>query len=213
MPRQYTLRRRADAKADTQHRIVAAAADLFLERGVAAASTLAIAHVADVAPATVRNHFPDQATLLEAVMGHVLAELQPPTPDLFADAPDVASRITILAAATAAFYERSHRWWRAYQREPALLQGWAAGAAQYAADEDAVFRAALGDLASDEVAFAVLASLVGPPGYFALRDRGLTEDQSVAATLELLLPWLGQRARALAAASPDPAPAAGPGDA
>ena len=62
MPRPYNLGQRAAPKADTRSRIVDAALAIYLERGLAGASNLAIARAADVAPATVRNHFPEPAT-------------------------------------------------------------------------------------------------------------------------------------------------------
>ena len=59
MPRSYNLGRRAEPKADTRARIVDAALAIYRDRGLAGASNLAIARVADVVPATVRNHFPE----------------------------------------------------------------------------------------------------------------------------------------------------------
>ena len=49
--------------------------------------------------------------------------------------------------ALAAFYERSEPWWRAYEREPDLVQAWSGGVDQYYAHIDELMRAALGDLA------------------------------------------------------------------
>ena len=69
MPRRYTLGKRAGPKADTRARILAAAVEIYRDRGMAAASNLAIAHAADVSPATVRNHFPDSAGLVAAGPG------------------------------------------------------------------------------------------------------------------------------------------------
>ena len=81
MPRQYTMGRRAGPKADNRARIVAAAVEIYRDRGMAAASNLAIARAADVAPATVRNHFPEAWDLPRAVFAAVLEELEvrPPT--------------------------------------------------------------------------------------------------------------------------------------
>ena len=55
MPRPYQLGRRADLKATTRARIVAAALAIYLDRGLAGASNLAVAKAADVAPGTVRG--------------------------------------------------------------------------------------------------------------------------------------------------------------
>ena len=63
MPRPYNLGQRAAPKAETRARIVAAALAIYRDRGLAGASNLAIARAADVAPATVRNHFPEPGDL------------------------------------------------------------------------------------------------------------------------------------------------------
>ncbi len=121
MPRRYTLGKRAAVKADTRARIVAAAVDIYRDRGMAAASNLAIARAADVAPATIRNHFADPAQLASAVLDEVLLELRPPGPAIFDGIEGIADRIHRLAVELADFYDRSEPWWRAYQREPALI--------------------------------------------------------------------------------------------
>jgi AcrR family transcriptional regulator len=193
MPRPYNLGRRAEPKADTRARIVAAALDIFRDRGLAAASNLAIARAADVAPATVRNHFPDQEELARAVFVAVLGELEVPTPTVFNGAADLQARVTRLAEEMAAFYERSEPWWRAYQREPELITAWGGGVDQYYADIDLLIRAALGELAEDERSVAVVSAIVGPPTFFALRARGLSADDAVSLSLELALPWLEER--------------------
>ena len=67
MPRPYRLGRRAAPKAEVRERIIAAALVIYAERGLAGASNLSIAKAADVAPATVRNHFPEPGDLAQAV--------------------------------------------------------------------------------------------------------------------------------------------------
>jgi AcrR family transcriptional regulator len=193
MPRPYTLGRRAGPKADNRARIVAAALEIYRDRGMAAASNLAIARAADVAPGTIRNHFPQPGDLERAVFDAVLAELQVPTAAIFDGAADLPSRLTRLAEALAAFYERSGPWWRAYEREPELIVAWGGGVDQYYADVETLMRTALGDLGDDDRSVAVVASVVGPPAFFALRARGLSSDEAVGLSLELTLPWLEQR--------------------
>ena len=193
MPRQYTMGRRAGPKADNRARIVGAAVEIYRDRGMAAASNLAIARAADVAPATVRNHFPDAGDLARAVFAAILEELEVPTTEIFEGVADLQGRITRLAEVLAAFYERSAPWWRAYEREPELIQAWGGGVDHYYADIENLMRAALGDLGDDDRSVAVIASVVGPPTFFALRDRGYSSDEAVALTLELVLPWLHAR--------------------
>jgi hypothetical protein len=45
---------------------------------------------------------------------------------------------------------------------------------------------------------AVVASVMGPPTFFALRGRGLSSDEAVEMSLELALPWLERRRDELA---------------
>ena len=193
MPRPYDLGRRAALKADTRARIVSAALEIYRDRGLAGASNLAIAQAADVAPATVRNHFPEPDGLARAVFESVLADLRTPTSAIFDGLPGLADRVERLARELAVFYERSGPWWRVYEREPELIRAWGGGVDQYYADVESLMRGALGELSSDERSVAVVASVIGPPTFFALNGRGLSVDEVVGLTLELVLPWLERR--------------------
>lgn len=193
MPRKYDLGQRAAPKAEVRARIVAAALAIYLDRGLAAASNLAIAKAADVAPATVRNHFPEPGDLAQAVFAAMLEELEIPTQEIFDGVEGLRDRVTRLAESLAAFYERSEPWWRAYEREPELIVAWGGGVAQYYSDVEKLMRAGLGDLGTDDRSVAVVASVIGPPTFFALRGRGLSSDEAVTVCLELALPWLEQR--------------------
>jgi AcrR family transcriptional regulator len=197
MPRPYQLGRRSAPKSETRRRIVAAAVAIYRDRGLAGASTLAVARAADVAPGTVRNHFPGEGDLARAVFEAMLAELRTPTREIFDGARGLRDRVGRLARELAAFYERSEPWWRVYQREPELIAAWGGGVDQLYDDIERLMRAALGELASDERSVAVVASVIGPPGFFALRARGLTTDEAVELTVELAVPWLERRRREL----------------
>jgi AcrR family transcriptional regulator len=193
MPRPYRLGQRAVPKAETRDRIVVAALAIYRDQGFAGASNLAIARAADVAPATVRNHFPEPGDLARAVFESMLGELQIPTPAIFDGLTDLADRVERLARELAAFYERSEPWWRVYEREPELIDAWGGGVDQVYGDIERLMRAALGDLSSDDRSAAVVASVIGPPAFFALRARGLSADEAVRLSLELAVPWLERR--------------------
>ena len=194
MPRPYNLGRREEPKAETRSRIVAAAARIYLDEGVRGASTLAVARAADVAPGTVRNHFPTRDDLSRAVLEVVLADVALPGAEIFAGIDGIAARVRRLAEALAAFYERSTPWWRAYEREPELIDAWGGGVDRFYRDVDELMRAALGDLGDDATAMAVIAAVVGPPTFFALRARGLGSEEAVDLTVSLTVPWLERRA-------------------
>jgi AcrR family transcriptional regulator len=204
MPRPYRLGRRALPKAETRDRIVEAALAIYRDRGLAGASNLAIARAADVAPATIRNHFPDPNDLARAVFEAMLTELHIPTPAIFDGLQTTRERVQRLARELASFYERSEPWWRAYEREPDLIRAWGGGVDRYYSDIERLMRAGLGDLGSDERSVAVVASVIGPPTFFALRGRGLTSDEAVQLCLELTHPWLEARRLSL---RPGPGPA------
>ena len=193
MPRPYNLGRRAAPKAEVRDRIVAAALAIYAERGLAGTSNLSIAKAADVAPATVRNHFPEPGDLAKAVFAALLVELRIPSPEIFEGLDSLRDRLDRLARELATFYERGEPWWRAYEREPELINAWSGGVDQYYADIERLMRAGLGDLSSDDRSLAVVASVIGPPTFFALRGRGLSYDDAVGLTLELALPWLERR--------------------
>jgi AcrR family transcriptional regulator len=197
MPRRYALGKRADLKADTRARIVAAAVEIYRDRGMGAASNLAIARAADVAPATIRNHFPEPGELADAVFNEVIAELQAPGVDIFDGIEGLRGRILRLASELAAFYERSEPWWRAYEREPALIDAWSKGVDRYYRDIDDLMKAALGPLSRDDRALAVVAAVIGPPTFFAFRARGLSSQQAVELGVQLAVPWLDARAAEL----------------
>jgi AcrR family transcriptional regulator len=155
-----------------------------------AATTTAIAQAADVAPATVRNHFPEPAELAGEVFTAVLGELQPPSPAIFEGVDALDARIRTLARELATFYERSEPWWLAYQRDHELINAWSEGVDRYYRDIDDLMRASLGPLAADETAVAVLSAVVGPPTFFALRSRGMSSADAADLSVDLVVPWL-----------------------
>ena len=198
MPRPYNLGRRAAPKAEVRERIVAAALATYAEHGLAGASNLKIAKAADVAPATVRNHFPQPADLTQAVFEAMFDELKIPTRAIFDGLETLRDRLERLARELAAFYERGDPWWRIYGREPELIDAWGGGVDRFYADVEGLMKAGLGELGDDDRSLAVVASVIGPPTFFALRGRGLSYDDAVALTLEIALPWLERRQAELA---------------
>lgn len=197
MPRAYDLGRRAAPKAETHARIVRATLGILLDAGSAGLSNLAIAKAADVAPATVRNHFPEQADLLGAAFEVVLEEIKVPDDSIFAGVAEPGPRVERLAHALADLYERGQPWWQALEREPELIQAWGGGVERYYADVERLMRVALGDLGSDARSMAVVAAVIGPPTFFGLRGRGMSSEDAVQVTLELAIPWLEARRAAL----------------
>jgi AcrR family transcriptional regulator len=199
--RTYRLGKRADSQAATRQRILEAATALYEERGMAGTSMLAVATAADVAPGTVRHHFADPQDLAAAVGEALLAEMALPDPSIFAGIGSMAARIERLAVELAALSERGDRWWFVMQREPELARIWSSLQTSFEAQFEALGRAALGPLGTDDEAYAVVATVVGPPTFYALRSRGCDSATARRIGLELVVPWLERRARAARAGS------------
>ena len=193
MTRTYRLGRRAEQRAETRARIVAAARDLYAERGFAGTSMLAVAATADVAPNTVRNHFPTPTDLATAVGASVLEDLGLPEPPIFDGLPTLAARVDRLSSELAALSRRGDAWWALMQREPELGAAWARLEAAYEDRLQTLIHAALGPLADDEVAVAVVATAIGPSTFYGLRQRGLSADDARRIGVELVVPWLERR--------------------
>ena len=192
MPRPYTLGRRGDAMAETRERIVAATLRLYREQGIDAATVPAIARAADVAPATVRNHFPGPSDLAEAAAAAILDELRMPDATIFADADGTIARVERLLVEVAAFFERSTGWWEVREADRIAGNAWAAPEAAYEERIAALIRTAVAPLDDDPTVVAVVGAVLVHV-YFAARATGQPADAAVALERTLLLPWLTAR--------------------
>jgi AcrR family transcriptional regulator len=193
LPRKYALGKRAAQQADTRRRIIAAALGLYQEQGVSATTMLDIARRADVAPGTVANHFGSAAALAAEVTGEILGELRMPSPELFEGVVGLRDRVDLLVRELAAFFDRSGPWWRASQRDGPGVAFWADAEARYYQQLDALVRAVLGPLSSDEDAVAVVITVFGRWVIGSLQETGRTSEQAVSLVSDLLATWLETR--------------------
>ena len=193
MPRKYELGKRAAQQADTRRRIVTAALELYQERGVSATTMLDVARRADVAPGTVANHFGSAATLAAEVAREILEELRMPSPEIFEGVVGLRERIDLLVRELSAFFDRSGPWWRASQRERPDVAFWADAEARYYRQLDAVVRTALGPLAADEDAVAVVITVFGRWVVGSLQEGGRTSEEAESLVADLLASWLETR--------------------
>ena len=194
MPRKYELGKRALQQADTRRRIIAAALELYQERGVSATTMLDIARRADVAPGTVANHFGSANALAVEVTGEILGELRMPTPDLFDGVVGLRDRVDLLVQEMSAFFDRSDPWYRASQREGPGTSFWADAEARYYQQLDVLVRTALGPLSSDEDAVAVVVTVFGRWVIGSLQETGRANEEAVSLVSDLLGSWLETRA-------------------
>ena len=84
------------------------------------------------------------------------------------------------------------------QREPEVAAVWEHLEAAYDRRLQALIRAALGPLGDDPAAAAVVATVIGPPAFYGLQQRGLSAEEATAIGVELAVPWLERRRPATA---------------
>jgi len=192
VPRAYSLGKRAVQQAETRRRIVDAALALYEEQGVTATTMQDIARRADVAPDTVANHFGSADALAVDVSVRILADLRMPTPELFVGVADLAERIHLLVREMGSFFARSNSWWRVQQRDP-NAPFWADAEARYYADLDTLVRAALGPLAADVDAVAVVDAILGTWVLGAIETTGRSPEAAADLLAGVLTAWLATR--------------------
>ena len=149
MPRTYRLGRRAAQKDTTRTRLLEAAIELYIERGASDTTMQEIVRRADVAPGTLRNHFPSRADLDRAIVERALGEMAAPDETIYDGLQTIGERIGRLTRETGAFLDRAGRWYRMWLREPMVTGVWADAGRAYGARWEALLRGALGPLAED----------------------------------------------------------------
>lgn len=124
--------RRAQRRAETERRLVDAAAALFVDRGYAATTLTDVAARADVAPRTLYLHFATKAELLIRCIGVAIAS-QPTFADAMS-APTLKARLNGMAEFTAGLMQRTGALLnvaaQAESSEPAVAAAAAAGRAE-----------------------------------------------------------------------------------
>lgn len=202
MPRSYRLGKRAAQKESTRARIVQAAIDLYTERGISRASMQQVARRADVAPGTVLNHFPARDDLDRAMVDRALAEMSAPDLSIYDGLGTIGERLACLSRETGAFLDRAAAWYRLWLREPMVTGVWAEAGAAYGAQWEALFRAALGPLADDPDAMALLRATMHPTFYEAVRSGSRSTEEAADLIAAALTPWFEIRTRASARRQP-----------
>ena len=109
MARTYTLKRRAEAQAETRQRIVDAAVELHGELGPALTSMSAVAGRAGVQRNTLYAHFPDERSLLLACSADSLERDPLPDAGEWRGIRDRRARLATGLAAVYAWYARNEQ--------------------------------------------------------------------------------------------------------
>ena len=188
-PRRYRLATRAASAAATRERIIRAAAAEYGESGVATSSIRAIAARADVSRGTILHHFGDAGGLLGAVLDDVVVSLQVPDARLLEGAGDADERARRFVDAMLRFYDRTSDWWTVFGSEidHPVVQARAVAFWELIAG----FRAAaFGPAADDRIVTAVIDALTHPATLGRLRTGGLSLEETIAVTGDLVVDLL-----------------------
>jgi AcrR family transcriptional regulator len=182
--------------ASTRARIIDATMALYAERGISATTLREIGERADVAPGTLRNHFPTRDDLEIAVVERVRADVPLPDRSIFDGADDLGERLRRLVEAGGRFLEQAEHLYRMWRREPLLTGPWLAAGADYGRRWDELFREALGPLADDPESNAVIRAILDPGFFATIRSGRRTSDAAAALVASLVTPWFVARQRA-----------------
>lgn len=195
MPRTYKLGERAAQVQATRDRIVDAAIELYTRVGISAATMREIGIRADVAAGTLRNHFPTREDLDRAMVERMASEVTLPDLSIFDGAPSIDERLARILRAGSTFTEQGRRLYRMWLREPMLTKPWIEKGAEYGARWDELMQTALGPLAGDDEAMAVLRAVIHPEFFDNVRAGRRSTDEASALVGAVVVPWFTARAR------------------
>jgi AcrR family transcriptional regulator len=177
----------------TRERIVEAAIALYTEQGISATTLRQIRERADVAPGTLRHHFPTRDELEQAMIEHLQAEAPLPAISIYDGARSLEERLSRLIRVTGTFLDQAARMYRMWLREPMLSGPWAEAGAAYGERWDALMRLALGPLADDDESMAVLRTVLQPTFFGGIRAATRTSDEVAGIVAALVTPWFTTR--------------------
>jgi AcrR family transcriptional regulator len=196
MPRSYRLGERAAAVQATRLRIIEAAIELYTEVGISGATLREIGRRADVAPGTLRNHFPSRDDLDRAMIERLEAEAPLPELTIYDGATTIEERLARLILVGGTFIEQAERIYRMWLRERMLTEPWLEAGARYGSRWSELMQAALGPLADDGEAMAVLQAILDVPMFDTLRGRGArTTEEAARLITDVVVQWFAARAR------------------
>src|SRR5262249_36271392 len=152
--------------------------ELYSDVGISAATMRAIGLRADVAPGTLRNHFPTRDDLDRAMVARMTAEIVLPDLSIFEGTRTIEDRLTRLLQAGGAFMDQGRQLYRMWLRERLLTGPWIEKGTEYGQRWDELMRAALGPIADDDEAIAVLRSVIHPDFFDGLRAGSRSTDEA-----------------------------------
>lgn len=159
----------------TRERIIEAAIELYTEVGISKATMRQVGLRSDVAPGTLRRHFPSRRSLDEAMVERLTAEAPLPDASIYDGADSIDERVGRYVFATGRFFDQAGRIYRMWLRERMVTSPWLEAGATYGARWAELQRGALGPLADDEEVQAVLRAVLDPVFFDALRGSAIHE--------------------------------------
>lgn len=198
-PRRYRMQARSEGMAETRSRIVHAASELHIERGVLATSWEDIAERADVAPATVYRHFPSLVELIPACARSVFDIIRPPTlaeaSEKFAHLRTPAARLEVLIRDSVQCYSRGEGWLHAARRERDLIPAIDQALGVQEETLRTLVRAAARGVELDKTEISVLYVYCDFPYWKSLVDAGIPRRDAPDVIVDLAQRYLRSRAR------------------
>ena len=198
-PRTYTLRKRADSAAETRARVISAAASVYREGGVAAATVSAIAARADVSRGTVLHHFGDLDGLLTAVLEQAVADVRFPDRSMFDGATSDEERLRRYVDAIVRFNDRSGDWWQVFSRDIGRLPVLIEAESRFWAIVGDLQAMALGPVSADPRIGRAVGALLFPNTLWSFRHAGFDLDGTIEVLGDLVVALVSMRPAAVSA--------------
>ena len=193
MPRTYRLGERVTQMTATRERIIEAAIELYAELGISGTTMRQVAIRADVAPGTLRNHFGSREDLDRAMVERLTLEAPLPELSIFDGARSIGERLGRLIRVTGTFLDQSARIYRMWLRERLLTPVWAETGAAYGERWEQLISAALGPLAEDPDAMAIIRAVLVPSFFEGVRAGTRTTEEVSDLITAAISPWFAMR--------------------
>ena len=185
-PRRYAMERRAATVDSTRRRILDAALELYRTQGMARTTLGQVAERADVARATVVNHFGGSEGLATAAIESIATELDLPTLAIFQGATGAPDRVRRLVAAMFSLYERSDPWFTVLRDDIPKVPAAGRREKQFYSDVEKLYRTALGARSRSRRLVATVSALTSTDTFSALRTAGLSTRDAIEIVGDLL---------------------------
>ena len=190
MPREYKMRKRAEASRKTRERILQAAIQLHDAQGVAPTTLSDIAKRAGLGQATLYRHFPTLGDLVHACGAHVWQEMCPPTPDTATAALEglacLGERLEKLVKEIDAFYRRGALRLGLAGRDRELIPELEYFLRAVEAGVEAYVKEALAPSKASNRTSEVIAALLSFPVWSRFMQLDLSEHESRQLTLRMI---------------------------